>query len=286
MRAFFLACPMAILSMGGAMAEGARWSDSRTVWTGPYLGVQGGYAAADVKSGARARQAISDDVVAGMGFASGANPIFSMARDVDGFGGGVYFGYMRQLNSGLVLGAEADLNALSLSERGDHALRARGRVLRDVVVSEGEGVSERASVGGAAEDRIKWSGGLRARAGYAAGRFQPYLTGGLAIAKYRGQGAFAGQLSSESEGETEAALLAVEDASLSSYWTNKKLYGWTLGAGLEFAATENIVARVEYRYSDYGDVGSELYSGGERIGAGAKTSITAHDLRAGLALKF
>ena len=56
--------------------------------------------------------------------------------------------------------------------------------------------------------------------------------------------------------------------------------GWTAGAGAEAKITQNIVGRVEYRYSDYGqqglrsgrfdDVSSKLTTNEVRVGVGYK----------------
>ncbi|WP_163778405.1 outer membrane protein, partial [Proteus mirabilis] len=60
--------------------------------------------------------------------------------------------------------------------------------------------------------------------------------------------------------------------------------GWTAGAGLEYAVLGNLILRGEYRYTDLGEK-FEV----KRVGAGihfADTSVTNHEFRAGVALKF
>jgi outer membrane immunogenic protein len=59
--------------------------------------------------------------------------------------------------------------------------------------------------------------------------------------------------------------------------------GWTAGAGFEYAFTNNVLARVEYRYTDLGnhsyvDVPTNSVETGNRI--------TINDVRVGLAFKF
>jgi outer membrane immunogenic protein len=73
---------------------------------------------------------------------------------------------------------------------------------------------------------VDWTASLRGRLGFDGGAFLPYLTAGLAVA-----------------GAT------IEDGPSDS---NTHL-GWTVGAGLEFAATDNLSVDLLYRYSDYGD---------------------------------
>lgn len=73
-----------------------------------------------------------------------------------------------------------------------------------------------------------WNGTVRARAGVAFGRFLAYGTGGLAV----------GKITTKLDGGgTNAGTHA----------------GWTVGAGMEAAITNNVIARLEYRYTDYGE---------------------------------
>lgn len=69
---------------------------------------------------------------------------------------------------------------------------------------------------------IDWQGSLRGRLGFDAGRFMPYLTAGLAVA----------------HGNIDAA--------------SATHIGWTAGAGVELAITEDLSVDLLYRYSDYG----------------------------------
>lgn len=59
--------------------------------------------------------------------------------------------------------------------------------------------------------------------------------------------------------------------------------GWTAGAGFDYAFTNNLLARVEYRYTDLGTVAAvDPASGSSELGNRVKIS----DIRAGLAFKF
>ena len=69
---------------------------------------------------------------------------------------------------------------------------------------------------------VPWQGSVRGRLGYAWDRFLLYGTGGVAFA----------------------------DAKLAG-GNSKGLVGWTLGAGVEYAFTDSLSGRVEYRYSDF-----------------------------------
>lgn len=58
------------------------------------------------------------------------------------------------------------------------------------------------------------------------------------------------------------------------------MLGWTAGVGAETFVTDNITARVEYRYSDYGKKNFD-------IGAGrVKSGFEDHSVRVGLGVKF
>ena len=104
------------------------------------------------------------------------------------------------------------------------------------------------------EARTDWQGTIRARAGAAFDRILVYGTGGIAFAgnnmKKQGRG---------DESQTHV--------------------GWTLGAGVEGAITENIVARGEYLYAGYG---KEDYNKINAKGVDLNDSV----IRAGVAYKF
>ena len=61
---------------------------------------------------------------------------------------------------------------------------------------------------------------------------------------------------------------------------DRTLTGWTAGVGAEAFVTNNITARVEYRYSDYGKKNFGLASGNVRSG------LNDHSVRVGLGVKF
>jgi outer membrane immunogenic protein len=84
------------------------------------------------------------------------------------------------------------------------------------------------SAGLSCETKSNWIGTIRGRVGYAADRVLFYATGG---------GAF---------GNVEAGLVGLPFQSTTKF-------GWTAGAGLEFAFAENWTAKVEYLYVALGN---------------------------------
>jgi outer membrane immunogenic protein len=82
----------------------------------------------------------------------------------------------------------------------------------------------------------------------------PYVTGGLAVGNVEA-----------SEGGTSDSTTAV---------------GWTAGAGIETAITDNIVGRVEYRYTDLGSDTLALGTGPTGVG------FDSHSVLVGLGFKF
>lgn len=106
-----------------------------------------------------------------------------------------------------------------------------------------------------AETQLQWSGAVRARAGYAVDRFLPYIAGGVAFGNVKNSLSFGGN----------------------SYTATKTVTGWTAGAGVDYAATDNILLRLEYRYTDFGD---------KDFGLGTRSSVKSNDIRLGVAYKF
>ena len=105
-----------------------------------------------------------------------------------------------------------------------------------------------------ATEELNWSGAARLRLGYAADRFLPYIAGGVAfgdidISNDNGPGSF---------GDT--------------------FTGWTIGAGLDYAMTDNLLLRAEYRYTDFGSESFEDF--------GADVDLKTNEVRFGIAYKF
>lgn len=157
----------------------------------------------------------------------------------NGFLGGVYAGYNFALNNNVVLGIDGDVTYNDLSEKVD------------IIDADNFTVGE-------FENKVRWSGAVRARAGYAVDRFLPYIAGGVAFANVKSAGNLYDRNFSES----------------------KTLTGWTLGAGVDYAATDNLIVRLEYRYTDYG------HKDFSYDGAVFRDKLKTNDIRLGVAYKF
>lgn len=98
------------------------------------------------------------------------------------------------------------------------------------------------------------NGSVRGRIGYDFNPFMLYATGGLAI----GQNKMSDDTSSD----------------------KKTAVGYTVGAGAETFVTNNITARLEYRYTDYGHKDFDLDSGNISRG------YDEHSVKVGIGYKF
>lgn len=144
----------------------------------------------------------------------------------DGIQGGLKLGGDYQFPNGIVLGLVGDLSLSDVEDTNHYSGTIYGFP---------------ASV--AAKYKLDYTGTLRARAGYAVGDALPYVTGGLAWAR----------------GEGETTIEVALPGSPFSNSQKKTHTGWTLGAGLDYALSENLTANIEYLYTD---LGSETYTGG------------------------
>ncbi|MBU2328839.1 MAG: porin family protein, partial [Alphaproteobacteria bacterium] len=98
------------------------------------------------------------------------------------------------------------------------------------------------------------NGSVRGRVGYDLNPFLVYGTAGLAVANHELSGA------------------GTDDEKLAA--------GYTVGAGVETFVTDNITARVEYRYSDYQKRDFNL--GGSTVSRG----FDDHSVKVGMGVKF
>lgn len=106
----------------------------------------------------------------------------------------------------------------------------------------------------------RWYGAVRGRIGYAFDRFMPYIAGGFAYGKIAGSYTWPDNYTASGD---------------------KTDTGWTLGGGLEYAFTDNLIGRLEYRYTDFGTVDISNAAGDH-----VYFDTAAHDVRVGLSYKF
>jgi outer membrane immunogenic protein len=101
------------------------------------------------------------------------------------------------------------------------------------------------------ELRSDWQASARGRLGYAVDRSLFYITGGAAWTEVRSYTSWVPTLGVLAR----PGVIATDDRTLT---------GWTIGAGVEWAATNNITLGLEGRYSDYGN---------HRFNAGRVTTV-------------
>lgn len=176
---------------------------------------------------------------------SGVVANHTFAPDPDGFMGGIYLGYNFNFGNNFVAGIETDF-AWSDIDASETVLGTL--ITPDVSVNV----------------KQKWEGATRVRLGYDADRFLPYIAGGVAYTKVK------------------TSVNAIDNlGNVASLGTgDKTLVGWTVGAGVDYAVTDNLLLRLEYRYSDFGDKDYSV-EGGK-----FNTDYKTNDVRVGVAYKF
>ena len=116
---------------------------------------------------------------------------------------------------------------------------------------------------GSTDLSINWQGALRARVGVALDRILLYAAAGGAVA----------------DAEYDFGVDGVLDETF-----DETLWGWTVGAGVDAAITDNIFVRAEYRYTDFEDV--TLVPQNTFAGNTYDESTNIQAVRFGVAYKF
>ena len=122
------------------------------------------------------------------------------------------------------------------------------------------GYTQELGAPGTLKSTVDGFGTVRARAGVAFDRVMPYITGGAAFGR--------------------GTVSVTDPANVVKSQTNNHL-GWTIGAGLEAAATDNITLKAEYLYVDLGTQTYTTAPGGS-INANQRFGV----IRAGINYKF
>ncbi|QYM72466.1 porin family protein [Pseudochrobactrum sp. Wa41.01b-1] len=177
-------------------------------WTGGYIGAHAGY---------------------GWGRSHDVNNPDAKEQKIKGGFGGLQAGYNWQFDNNVVLGAEADVSFGSVKKSW------MGR--DDNQYSPYYGT-----------DKLGTNGTVRARLGYAADRFLPFVTGGLAWGNTKYNLGCDSTLVSVTVGKCWAGKGGQAFDSNNS----KTVVGWTVGAGLEYAVTDNWTIKTEYLHKNFG----------------------------------
>ncbi len=197
-----------------------------------------------------------------------------------GFMGGIYVGSNVDLGNGLILGVETDavwadredskahsavIGAIGLDAFKDELIAAKatpatGKNIAGIVATDKR--VDSTSI------KEKWSGATRVRVGFAAvDRIMPYVAGGIAYTQLQ----IVDSLKAEGADGAEIASAKVFDET-------KTMVGFTVGGGIDFAMTDNVLLRAEYRYSDFGKKAF--------VKDGDKIAYKTNDFRVGVAYKF
>ena len=191
------------------------------------------------------------------GILVGVHAGYSFGRDQTGEyatqTGGLIASYRYGMNSPLIgvnLGANYQIGAVVLGAEGDV----------DVLSASGGNDNS----GGKIRAHRDWEASLRGRLGYAFGPALVYATGGAAF--------------------TQAAYNYYNPLNNQSEGPRVNRMGYTVGGGVDYAFTDHISARLEYRYTDFGlsrYVGMSAF-----LGATGTQNSTAQALRAGVNYRF
>ncbi|WP_208435962.1 outer membrane protein [Bartonella phoceensis] len=198
---------------------------------------------------------------------------------LSGFIGGVYAGANFDLGNNFILGIDTDIiftdrkdiktAAFTESDTDENGGDPNNKKVR---VGKGGKLSRPGVIGeeDTEENRLafshtfkqKWEGATRMRIGFSAGRLLPYIAGGVAYGQF--------------QDVLSISLTGDEIFNKTSDVTNSMI-GYTLGGGVDFAVTDNIIMRAEYRYSDFGK---------KKFKDEIEIKYKTNDFRAGIAYKF
>ena len=158
-----------------------------------------------------------------------ASGLSAGSGDSSGFIGGAQVGYNYQLTPGygIVVGVEADLQYAGLGSASTYYDSATGNYTFSGTPS------------------LDYFGTVRGRVGYAFDRALVYGTAGLAY------------------GGGEAEAVSSSSASVSGF--DETGFGYTLGAGLEYAFTPNITAKIEGLYVNIDRGTGTVYDAGAAV---------------------
>ena len=272
MKRFLLASvAFAVLSVPATAADLATKYPVKAVpvpvfsWTGFYIGGNFGYGGDKfnfTEAGSRSYYTTTTDTsIAVIDTSSVVNYTTADTINSSGFFAGGQIGYNYQFANNVVIGIETDLQWSGIEGKHDYSFVDQFGYLSTY------------SFGGS----VDYFGTIRARLGYAYDRFLPYITGGVAY----GKTAYTYHTVTNDPAGYDNYVQADDFSS-----TN---WGWTIGAGAEYAITNNWTLKAEYLYVDLGSsdytAATSSYEFGDHVYTGT-WDTKFHTLKAGVNYKF
>ncbi|EJF91822.1 outer membrane protein [Bartonella melophagi] len=270
-RCLIIICALTVASVSVVRASGYMviqepipvFFTSTFSWEGLYLGGQIG--------GALGKLSVSPRVISGKNTVSKkSQAVSSDKHNLAGFIGGFYVGSNLRLDNGLILSVDTDIvwsNQKNIQFGKRMAVGDQSALVHNALVSRfGHKKSGSVKVGEEVTynttRKEKWAGAARIRIGFAADRIMPYIAGGIAYTKLQ-----------------IIPWFLINSANPLNLMAEKKtMIGYTLGAGVNFAVSDNVILRGEYRYSDFGKR--------KFMENPIDVSYKTHDFRVGVAYKL
>ncbi|AQX28220.1 MULTISPECIES: outer membrane protein [unclassified Bartonella] len=186
--------------------------------------------------------------------------------------GGLYAGSNVDINNGLVVGFDTDINWSSAKDTksidvNNFLTLLKKRIDTNNIVSP---IEEFLGLKQTVEQ--KWVGATRIRVGFGFDRVMPYFAGGVAYTHLKNSYILeaAAQL-------LKNKVLPQSESDFSSISEEKTMIGFTVGGGLDLAMTDNLILRAEYRYSDFNK---------KKFTEKFEIKYKSNDFRVGVAYKF
>jgi outer membrane immunogenic protein len=245
---------MTVVAASVALAAGAAQAQNEANWSGPYVGLNGGWNwSQDHTHGSQTTVNQLSGVDAGAGAVTvppTSSPTGRFGRDNSGFMGGGQLGYNIQ-HGPLVFGLEGDFDGMAQSDRARTAVYD----LPATALTTGGTVVARTRTD------PNWVATVRGRVGLAANRMLFYGTGGVAFVDLTDRAAF------EYAPTTTTAVNTANPGTTFGPYTSggsqgQTHTGWTAGGGVEFKASHNVSFGAEYRHTEIGDYNRTLGFGG------------------------
>lgn len=187
-----------------------------------------------------------------------------------GFRGSIFLGYSRRIGTNFLIGIEGDIGLVNKTG----TVNGIPGTVGNGVTTGVPGLTAAASSNDSVSVKRSWDASLRARFGYfVTPRAVVYATGGLAMQRV------------EATVTCSAAGVCGLGPTPFTATNSATMTGWTIGAGLEYALTERLTLRGEYRYADLGTF-TATYGTAANAAFTVDVKMQTHTVMVGLGLKL